>query len=157
MSVAIFLSYNSLPLTTDTSTNIGETLFLFVIVFVYAMSFYFVFEKRISQSVRIVYLRETRIAINNSSIITQVSDLNCTFAPSEGRNPRFKNAFLAFTRTSKSPISKRRVETMQRSFCLRICTRVQPTLYLFLIYATAWGICFSVHLFAWCLPIPDVR
>ena len=33
------------------------------------MSFYFVFEKRISQSVRIVYLRKTRIAINNSSII----------------------------------------------------------------------------------------
>ena len=62
VSVAIFLSYNSLPLTTDTSTNIGETLFLFVIVFVYAMSFYFVFEKQISQSVRIVYLRKTRIA-----------------------------------------------------------------------------------------------
>ena len=50
------------------SPNNGNTIF-FVIAFVYAMSFYFVFEKRISQSVRIVYLSETRIAINNSSTI----------------------------------------------------------------------------------------
>ena len=58
------------------------------------MSFYFAFEKRISQSVRIVYQRGTRIAINNSSIIAQVSDLNCTFAKSEGRNPRSRKRFL---------------------------------------------------------------
>ena len=58
------------------------------------MSFYFAFEKRISQSVRIVYQRGTRIVINNSSIIAQVSDLNCTFAKSEGRNPRSRKRFL---------------------------------------------------------------
>ena len=39
---------------------------------------------------------------------------------SEGRNPWVKNAFLAFTHITKSPISKRGVETMQRSFCLYI-------------------------------------
>ena len=69
--------------------------------------------------------KNTHCKKNNSLTFAQVSDLNCTFASSEGRNPRFKNAFLAFTHTSKSPISKRRVETMRRSFCLYI-PQVQP-------------------------------
>ena len=69
----------------------------------------------------------------------------CTnFAASEGRNPRVKNAFLAFTHVTKSPISTRGVETMQRSFCLYIHTSTALAVP-HEVYTTAWGICFSVH------------
>ena len=89
------------------------------------MSSFFVSEKRISRSVRIVWLRKIRNARIYSPFIAQVSDLNCTFALSEGRNPRFKNAFLALSRITKSAKLRRGVRTMQRSFCLYI-HKVQP-------------------------------
>ena len=50
------------------------------------------------------------------------------FAASEGRNPRFKNAFLALSRITKSAKLRRGVRTMRRSFCLYI-HKVQPLLY----------------------------
>ena len=72
------------------------------------------------------------------------SNIVSIFALSEGRNPRFKNAFLALSYTMKSPISNnRRMETMRRSFCLYIpCTALAVP---HEVYTTAWGICFSVH------------
>ena len=124
------------------------------------MSFYFVFEKRISQSVRIVYLRKTRIAINNSSIITQVSDLNCTFAPSEGRNPWIKNAFLAFIRKIEiwkiSKTEDRNNVTLILFAYMQAVYSPSKAVHTFPIYATAWGICFSVH-FCYGFPEPDFR
>ena len=67
-----------------------------------------------------------------------------TFAASEGRNPRVKNAFLALSRLTKSPISSWGMRTMQRSFCLYIHTSTAHAVP-HKVYTTAWGICFSVH------------
>ena len=68
----------------------------------------------------------------------------CTiFAASEGRNPWVKNAFLALSRVTKSPISSRGMRTMQRSFCLYTPRTAHAVPHK--VYTTAWGICFSVH------------
>ena len=66
----------------------------------------------------------------------------------EGRNPRVKKAFLALSRKSKSPISKLRDEdNATLILSLHMQGRVQSSVgcTLLTIYATAWGICFSVH------------
>ena len=66
----------------------------------------------------------------------------------EGRNPRVKKAFLALSRKSKSPISTLRDEdNATLILSLHMQGRVQSSVgcTLLTIYATAWGICFSVH------------
>ena len=66
----------------------------------------------------------------------------------EGRNPRVKKAFLAFTHITKSPISsKRGGDNATLILSLHMQGRVQSSMdcTLLTIYATAWGICFSVH------------
>ena len=59
VSVAILYFFNKLRTTTDTSTKIGEHYFFFFTVFVLASTFILSFEKRISQSVCIVWSRNT--------------------------------------------------------------------------------------------------
>ena len=68
----------------------------------------------------------------------------CTiFAASEGRNPRIKNAFLAFTHTVKSPISNKRGGN-NATLILFVYPTYSPCC-TSAVYTTAWGICFSVH------------
>ena len=53
----------------------------------------------------------------------ELSELSFTFASSEGRNPRVKNAFLALSYIVKSPILSRRIETENTLILFCICTR----------------------------------
>ena len=66
----------------------------------------------------------------------------------EGRNPWAKKAFLALSRKSKSAKFLRRDEdNATLILSLHMQGRVQSSVgcTLLTIYATAWGICFSVH------------
>ena len=66
----------------------------------------------------------------------------------KGRNPWVKKAFLSLSRKSKSPISTLRDEdNATLILSLHMQGRVQSSVgcTLLSIYATAWGICFSVH------------
>ena len=69
--------------------------------------------------------------------ISCISIIFTTFVMPEGRNPRVKNAFLALSRISKSPISKQGMRTMQRSFCLCICRGV---------YSLPWAVHFYPYM-----------
>ena len=62
----------------------------------------------------------------------------------EGRNPWVKNAFLAFTHVTKSPISIRGVED-NATLILFVYPQSTALAVPHEVYTTAWGICFSVH------------
>ena len=108
--------------------------------------FTFAHEKRISRWAFALVLKHGLLLVFRKKIMQYGYYLNIMikFAPSEGRNPWIKNAFLAFTHTVKSPVSNKRGGN-NATLILFVYSTSTAHAVPHKVYTTAWGICFSVH------------
>ena len=113
---------------------------------------YFTIEKQISQSDCVVLSKNVTFLLRMWIKITN-------FVASEGRNPWFKNAFLALSRLTKSPISTQRDEdNATLILSLHMQGRVQSFVAVhFYPYMRQRGVFVSQFISAWCLAIPDLQ